>query len=75
MDKVIKAKLTNVLRCEGQHILENETDKNTKVSKMNDIFNLQKILMYYDELEPMLIKFFNEKTKEERWKNNEDKKR
>lgn len=75
MDKFLKRKLENMLRCEGAYVLEHEKDKDTKVSIMNDIFNVQKIVMYYDELEPILIEFFNKKAKEERWKNNENQER
>ena len=75
MNKFLKRKLENMLRCEGTYVLEHEKDKDTKVSIMNDIFNVQKIVMYYDELEPILIEFFNKKGKEERWKNNENQER
>lgn len=75
MDKFLRRKLENMLRCEGTYILEHEKDKDTKVSVMNDIFNFQKIVMYYDELEPLLIEFFEKKAKEKRWKNSENQER
>lgn len=70
MDKFLETKLSNVLRCEGDYILNSDIPMREKASKMDDIFNLQKILMYYNELEPMLKEFFAKKAEEERWKNN-----
>lgn len=75
MDKFLRRKLENMLRCEGTYVLEHEKDKDTKVSIMNDIFNMEKIVKYYDELEPLLIEFFEKKVKEERWKNSENQER
>lgn len=67
MNKEIKTKLDNVLKSEGDYILKNETDKNKKIDKMNTIFNIKKILDNYDELEPVLIEFFNKKAEKSRF--------
>ena len=66
MNNMLEKKLNNILRTEAQRTLENEKDMNVKVEKMNDIFNLTKIIQHYDELEPVLRKFFIEKAKQER---------
>ena len=66
MDKSIHTILNNVLKTEAQYIIDNEKDKDTKIKKMNTIFNLKKIIDNYDELEPVLIRYFNDKGKE-RW--------
>ena len=68
MNKMLKKKISNVLRTEAQRTMENEKDINIKLEKMNDIFNLQKIIESYDELEPLLIEFFNKKAYKEKWR-------
>ena len=72
MDKFLRRKLENMLRCEGTYTLEHEKDKDNKVRIMNDIFNMEKIVKYYDELEPILTEFFAKKAEEERWKNSNE---
>lgn len=67
MDKSLKAKFTNVLAHEAEYILKHEEDVERKLSNMNTIFNLQKILDNYDELEPLLIEFFDKKAKIDKW--------
>lgn len=64
MDKSIHTILNNTLKTEAQYIIDNEKDKDTKINKMNTIFNLKKIIDNYDELEPVLIKYFRNKEKE-----------
>lgn len=43
--------------------------KDEKFIKADMLFNLYKVLENYDELEPMLIKYFNEKAENARFKN------
>ena len=67
MNEMLEKKLNNILRTEAQRTLENEKDRKVKLMKMNDIFNLKKILDNYDELEPILKKYFDEKAIKEKW--------
>lgn len=66
MNKMLYKKMDNILRTEAQRTMENEKDIKEKAEKMNDLFNLKKIIDNYDELEPVLRKFFIEKNKKER---------
>ena len=66
MNKMLYKKLDNILRTDAERTLENEKDINEKVERMNDLFNLKKIIDNYDELEPVLRNFFIEKNKKER---------
>ena len=68
MDKTLKKTLSNRLKCEAEYILNSEEDIRIKCEKMNTIFNLQKVLDSYDELEPLLTNFFAEKAKREKWR-------
>jgi len=67
MDKEIQTKLNNVLKAEAKYVMENEKDLYTKVEKMDTLFNLKKILDNYDELEPVLIDYFNRKADREKF--------
>lgn len=60
-------KLTTILKDEAEDTLKNEKDNDVKISKMNDIFNLKKILDNYDDLEPTLKKYFMEKVRKEKY--------
>lgn len=64
---MLEKKLNNILRTDAERTLENEKDINEKVERMNDLFNLKKILDNYDELEPVLKKYFDEKAIKEKW--------
>lgn len=66
MNKMLYKKMDNILRTEAQRTMENEKDQKEKIERINDIFNLKKIIDNYDELEPVLRKFFIEKNKKER---------
>jgi hypothetical protein len=68
MDETLKKTLFNRLKCEAKYILNSKEDIRIKCEKMNVIFNLQKVLDNYDELEPLLTKFFAEKAKREKWR-------
>ena len=67
MDAGIYTKLANTLKAEAEYITKNETDKKAKMTKLNTLLNLAKILDNYDELEPTLQKFFYEKAQKEKW--------
>ena len=70
MDKHLRTVLSNTLKNEAKYILEHDTD--CKLEKMNTIFNLQKILNNYDELEPLLQDFFRKKYDKEKWERNNE---
>lgn len=67
MEKEIKTKLDNVLKAECEYTLKNEKDRNKKIEKMDTLFNLKKIIDNYDELEPMLKDYFNNKAEKDRF--------
>jgi len=67
MNKEIKTKLDNVLKAEAEYTMKNEENLHTKVEKMDILFNLKKILDNYDDLEPVLIDYFNRKADRERF--------
>lgn len=67
MDLNIKTKLSNTLKAEAEYVLKNEKSIDNKLEKLNTLFNFQKIIDNYDELEPVLKKFFAEKAREEKW--------
>lgn len=66
-DKEIYTKIDNVLKAEGKYILKHEKDIDKQVGKMQILFRLKKIIDNYDELEPILEKFFEEKARRERF--------
>ena len=66
MDKEIETKLNNVLKAEANYTMKNEKNLHKKVEKMDTLFNLKKILDNYDELEPVLKRYFNERNSKER---------
>lgn len=73
MYKELKTRLINSLKAEADYVAKFENDKNIKFNKMNDIFNLTKVIENYEELEPSIKKAINElarkkKFEEERWK-------
>ncbi len=67
MDKRIKAILKNTLKDEADMIFRSDDDIKEKIARMNDIIHFTKIVDNYDELEPLLIKFFEEKAQKEKW--------
>lgn len=68
MDKSLEIKLKNVLKHEAKYIMTYEENTDLKLDKMNTIFNLEKIIENYDELEPLLTKFFINKAEKIKWK-------
>lgn len=67
MNKDLKIKLGNVLKAEADYVERTETDSTNKCVKLNDILNLLKIIENYDELEPVLKKYFREKADRNRF--------
>ena len=67
MNKGLERKLFNVLKAEFDYIKEHEEDKNKRIAGMLDILHLEKILENFDELEPVLQKYFAEKAKKEKF--------
>lgn len=62
MNEMLFYKLNNVLKEEGKKALEQKD-----YLKVQDTINIRKILDNYDELEPTLKKFFDEKAKREKF--------
>ena len=68
MNKLLETKLINTLKAEAEHLLHSEDDIKNKLDEMKDIDNMMKIINNYDELEDVLKKYFKEKAKKEKWK-------
>ena len=68
MNLYLKTILSNTLKYEADYILQNEEDLNSKISRLNEVFNMKKIIDHYDELEPVLKKFFADKSTD--WEEN-----
>ena len=62
MNQDLYNKLNEVLKQEGNQALEQKD-----YLKVQDTINIRKILDNYDELEPTLKKFFDEKAKKEKY--------
>ena len=60
-------KLTTILKEEAEDTMKNEEDSEEKYKKMDEIFNLKKILDNYEDLEPTLKKYFMEKARKEKY--------
>ena len=63
----VKEIIDKFLKEQCENVFENEEDINKKAEKMNVLFNFKKILDNYEELEPVLSKYFNEKAEKERF--------
>ena len=69
MDKLIERKMNNVLKATAESIIEDtKVSDDTRIERMDTVINLQKIVNNYDELEPVLKKFFAEKARKEKFK-------
>ena len=66
MTKDLQIKLGNVLKAEADYIDRTEKDSQVKCTRLNEILNLIKILDNYDELEPVLKKYVQEKADRDR---------
>lgn len=67
LNSMLYYKLTNILRTEAEETMKYQEDQQLKYEKMDNIFNLKKILDNWDELEPTLRKFFMEKARKEKF--------
>lgn len=68
MYKDLKVRLINSLKAEADYVSKFEMDKTTKFDKMNDIMNLTKVLVNFEELEPIIANCINEKAKKEKFR-------
>ena len=67
MYKELEMKLFNTLKGEFDYIQKQEGTKDEKSGKMMDIFHMQQIITNFDELEPIIADYLNQKAKKERW--------
>lgn len=67
MYKELKTRLSNSLKAEADYVAKFETDKTIKFNKMNDILNITKVIEQFDELEPIIAEYINEKARKEKW--------
>lgn len=66
MYKELEMKLFNTLKGEFDYIQKQEDTKDEKSGKMMDIFHMQQIITNFDELEPIIADYLNQKAKKER---------
>lgn len=67
MYKELETKLLNTLKAEFDYVKKNENGKNNRLEKMNDIYHIQQILANFDELEPIIAEYLNNKAKKGRF--------
>lgn len=67
MERMLKVKLSNVLRAEAKKTMEEEKDLMVKKEKLGDIFTLQEIVKNYDELKPLINERIEEIKRKEKW--------
>lgn len=67
MNEEVYKKIYDLLKDEADTTIRSNDELMNKVKKMNDITNLIKIMDNYEELEPVLQKFFKEKAEKEKW--------
>ena len=67
MNKIIQTKLNNILKAELQAVKQSDEEMSEKVDRVNTIANLKKIVDNYDELEPVLKKYFEKKAQDKKW--------
>lgn len=67
MDKNLTNKIDKLLKKEAYKVMKSEEPVLKKLDKMNQIINIIKVVENYDELEPTLKKFFNEKHNKNKW--------
>ena len=61
MNKELEERINNFLIQEAKDAIHGDCSREESISKMNDIYNLKKIIDEYDELEPILRGYFAEK--------------
>lgn len=67
MYKELYIRLMNSLKSEMDYIIKFEKDENAKLNKMTEIYRITKIIDNFDELEPTMQEFFEEKKKKQKW--------
>lgn len=67
MNKYIQKKLVTLLSNESHEIFHQDEEISEKIDRMDTILNMTKIIQNYDELKPVLEKFFREKIQDEKW--------
>lgn len=67
MNKLLRSRLEEALKEEATYIMRTDGKTLDKIDRMDEVINMQKILENYDELEPILKKFFDEKAKKDKW--------
>jgi hypothetical protein len=67
MNKYIQKKLVTLLSNESHEIFHQDEKISEKIDRMDTILNMTKIIQNYDELKPVLEKFFREKIQDEKW--------
>ena len=67
MNNELKTKLSNVLKAEFDYIKRTETDQILRLKKMGDVYHMQQIISNFDELEPVIANYLNEKAERERF--------
>lgn len=67
MYKELESKLTNVLKSEFDYIMKNEKNKNIQLDKATEVYRMGKIIENFDELQPVIAEYFNNKAEKEKW--------
>ena len=73
MNENLKEKLFKILEEESKDIRKSKEDIKIKVARANEVINLAKIILNYQELEPTLVKYFKEKAEKEKWSDENEK--
>lgn len=69
MNKNLYDKIYNVLEEQARQIIDSDEEITEKVKQMNEVANLMNIIDHFEELEPILKKYFKEKAEKEKWDN------
>ena len=73
MNENLKEKLFKVLEEEAKEIRKSKEDIEVKLLRGNEVINMVKIIFNYNELEPVLKKYFEDKAKKEKWSDENEK--
>lgn len=66
-EKAMILRLEHLIDEELSLIEETTSDKTERLEKADVLYNMFKYLSNYEELKPVLQKFFSEKAKKEKW--------
>ena len=69
MNKNLYDKIYNILEEQARQIIDADEEIIEKVKQMNEVANLMNIIDHFEELEPILKKYFKEKADKEKWNN------